>query len=64
MKTVDYYDLGYDTAIAASRSRGGSRGLQFYADALKLTGEARAEFIQGYEDAMEDMATSGQEEES
>lgn len=64
MKPLSPYTQGYNTACWIARARGGSRGPQWHADTLKLTGEAREEFIQGYEAAMDHMAAQEQEDES
>lgn len=48
------YEIGYQYGVTATRSRGGSRGAEWHADAKELTGTEREGFIEGFNQALDD----------
>ena len=54
----DSYREGFELGLDAARSRGGTRGAEWYADNRNLQGDAREEFIEGFNEAL-DAASNG-----
>lgn len=51
---MNAYQEGYECGQTAARSRGGTRGGEWYADQRKLEGDERSAFLDGFSNAMLD----------
>lgn len=50
------YEEGYSDGCVVARTRGGNRGAEWNADARNLTGDDRADYIAGFNAALDDSA--------
>jgi hypothetical protein len=57
-----YYFDGRVDGRAATLSAGGARGAEWHADAKGLSGEARSEYIDGFNDVLDEEARESKDE--
>lgn len=51
----EHWNTGYSDGETATRTRGGTRGAEWFADQKQLTGTIREAYIEGFNQALDDV---------